>query len=387
MYSVDKPISLAAIVYLAVIGPCVFILQPGYVQGLIEYAGYDEVQAANIVAIETFAMALTTIILNFFLHHFHWHKLTYTFLALATAGNLASIFVLDQQEALMGARALAGLGFGGIISITFTMMGLSTATDRNFGFIIMAVLTYGTIGLFAMPELYHVAGLTGALVFFTAFCASGFLAVTVLPSATTELHSPQHFLADVGRHLGAIVIAAVLLYNIAIGLVWVYMFNVGTESGIEEQEVANALAVSQALGIAGAFVAVLAQDRFGRMYPLLFSIGVTSVAIYSIIGDIEGGAYWFGVCLFNFMWNMSMPYILALLSEYDSRGNFVAYGVSMQMLGYAVGPFLAGLIFASFGFDGVNATAVVLFIAAGALFVPALLAVMRKRTDARSLSG
>ena len=31
--------SIVAVLYLAVVGPCVFILQPGFVQGLVEYVG------------------------------------------------------------------------------------------------------------------------------------------------------------------------------------------------------------------------------------------------------------------------------------------------------------------------------------------------------------
>ena len=54
--SIDSPLSIWAIVYLAVIGPCVFILQPGFVHGLIEYANYDQIQSANIVTIDVFAL-------------------------------------------------------------------------------------------------------------------------------------------------------------------------------------------------------------------------------------------------------------------------------------------------------------------------------------------
>ena len=137
----------------------------------------------------------------------------------------------------------------------------------------------------------------------------------------------------------AYLLFATLLYNIAIGLVWVYLFNVGTDAGIEEQEVANALTISQFLGIAGAFIAVLIQAKFGRVLPLLFGTILGALGIYWIVGDINTTQYWFGVCLFNFMWNMTMPYILATLAHFDRRSHVVAYGVSMQMIGYATGPF------------------------------------------------
>ncbi|MCA8838141.1 MAG: MFS transporter [Proteobacteria bacterium] len=385
MHSIDSRRSLTAIIVLAVIGPCVFILQPGFVQGLIEHVGYNEVQAANIVATEMFALAVATIILNFILHRYNWRTMTSIFVAFAVVGNVLSIAVLEDFSWLCAMRFITGLGSGGLIAITFTMMGLTRSTDRNFGFIIMAVLTYGGFGILAMPALYSVIGMDGVLIIFAVICAAGALFIRDLPAASPGgADVPQTFLAAAGRHFGVILLAAVLLYNIAIGLVWVYLFNVGTESGMPEQEAAEALTISQFLGIAGAFAAVLAQVKFGRIIPLMVGIVAGAAGIYWVIGDIDGAQYWFGVCLFNFMWNMSMPYILALLAEYDTRGNFVAYGVSMQMLGYAVGPFMAGLIFADYGFDGVNWTAIVLFAASAALFVPALLAVSRQGLDGAS---
>ena len=66
---------------------------------------------------------------------------------------------------------------------------------------------------------------------------------------------------------------AVLVYNTSIGIVWAYMFLLGLEAGIAEQSVANVLTISQFLGIAGAFVAVLLQLRIGRIIPLLQHTG------------------------------------------------------------------------------------------------------------------
>ena len=64
MSDVNSRKSITAIVWLAVIGPCVFILQPGFVQGLVVYMGFDEQQAGLIASYEMFGMAATTVLLN-----------------------------------------------------------------------------------------------------------------------------------------------------------------------------------------------------------------------------------------------------------------------------------------------------------------------------------
>ena len=49
---VNSSVSLLSTIYLAVIGASVFIVQPGFVQGLVEFYGFDEQQAGYIASAE-----------------------------------------------------------------------------------------------------------------------------------------------------------------------------------------------------------------------------------------------------------------------------------------------------------------------------------------------
>ena len=106
-----------------------------------------------------------------------------------------------------------------------------------------------------------------------------------------------------------------------------------------EQSVANALTTSQFLGIAGAFLAVVLEVRLGRLLPLAIGIIGGAASIYLLVGDGDGDGdmsanrHWIGVCGFNFLWNLSMPYMLATLADFDLRGRMVVHGVSMQFIG------------------------------------------------------
>src|SRR3990167_6710834 len=94
-YSLNSAGSIAAIVYLAVIGPCVFILQPGYVQGLVEYLDFSEPQAANIAAAEMFGLAAMAVLLNFIISRFDWRRLALIFVLISSLGNLLSLGQTD----------------------------------------------------------------------------------------------------------------------------------------------------------------------------------------------------------------------------------------------------------------------------------------------------
>jgi len=196
----DEPIdvnsfrSVASIIYLAVVGVCVFIIQPGFVQGLVDTLGLTPEEAGYIASIEMWGLALTTIILNFIAHKYKWQKLTFWFLLTAVIGNLVSIGQTDVVT-LSITRAITGIGLGGMISLPFAMMGLTNNPDRNFGFLVVWVLIYGALGMFAIPMALDVIKLNGILVFLALFCAIGILLIRNLPKRAGD-HVEEEQLTD-----------------------------------------------------------------------------------------------------------------------------------------------------------------------------------------------
>ncbi|MGS2722210.1 MFS transporter [Porticoccus sp. GXU_MW_L64] len=188
--------SITSFVLLSVIGVCVFILQPGYVQGLVEYLGFSQEEAGYIASIEMFGVAASTVLMVFLSSRFSWRLLTSVFLGVAVAGNLASFSVTDFNT-LSVIRFITGMGFGGIISLAFTMMGLTRLADRNFGYVITWVLIYGALGLLVMPTAFRLVGMNGVLLFFALFSACGFFTLKHLPARASE-HVDAEQLAGTG---------------------------------------------------------------------------------------------------------------------------------------------------------------------------------------------
>ena len=371
MPDINSRQSIIAIIYIGVIGPCVFILQPGFIQGLVAYLGFDEQQAGLIASYEMFGIATTTILMSFIANRVDWQKVLYICLLICTVGNLASIGQTDFMLLSM-TRFLIGLGSGGLLSLGFTMAGLTSNPDRNFGLIVVWLLIYGAFGMLFMPTAYELVGMNGLYIFFALFCASGLLIVKYLPqSGDSAEHSAQ--IIKYSNTIKISSLSGLLIYNIAIGIVWAYLFLVGLEAGMAEQNVANAITVSQFFGIGGALVPVLLQEKAGRISPL--GIGILGGAgfIFLIIGDISSAMFWLGVCGFNLLWNLSVPFLFSVLADYDIRGRIVTYGVSMQFLGLAIGPFIAAMLLEIGGFDLVNIAGVVLFVFAALLMLPGTL--------------
>ena len=371
MIDINSRKLIIAMIYLGVIGVCVFILQPGFVQGLVAYVGFDEQQAGLIASYEMFGMATTTVLLCFISNRVDWQKVLFGCLIVSAIGNLASI---GQTDFLMLSltRFMVGLGSGGLVSLTFTMAGLTSNPDRNFGLIVVWVLIYGAFGMLLMPSAYELIGMNGLYVFLALFTASGLWFVKSLPRFG-DLVEVDKQITEYSNKTKITSLAGLLIYNIAIGIVWTYLFLVGLQAGMGEQAVANAITISQFLGIGGALAAVLLQAKAGRILPL--GIGILGGAgfISLIVGDVSSLIFWIGVCGFNMLWNLSIPYFFAVLADYDTHGRIVVYGVSMQFLGLALGPFIAALLLEAGGFDLVNISSVVLFVFAALLMLPGTL--------------
>jgi hypothetical protein len=263
------------------------------------------------------------------------------------------------------------------------MMGLTEKTDRNFGYIITFVLLYGGIGLFAIPVVFNLVGMDGALIFFTLFAISGLFFVRFVPRS-----GPEHAHVDgrddsYGWGIKSVTLTGWLGYNIAIGIVWAYLFLVGLNAGLAEQTVGNILGVSQFVGAGGAFLAVILEKRIGRTIPLMVGILGGALGIYLLLGEIAFLYYALGVCIFNLLWNVVMPYMLATLADFDSRGRMVVMGVGAQMIGTAAGPAIAAVLLGDDGdYDRVNTTAIILFVVSAFVILPGIRAQLNQPASA-----
>jgi predicted MFS family arabinose efflux permease len=142
---INRPLALAAALLLGVIGPEVFIVQPGFVQGLVEHYRFSEQQAGYVASAEMWGLALTTLMMSWVASRLDWRKLLWVSTLIVVGGNLGSLATVDPVGFAVW-RFVAGLGCGVLVSLSFTLVGLTANPDRNFGYLIAAVLTYGASG-------------------------------------------------------------------------------------------------------------------------------------------------------------------------------------------------------------------------------------------------
>ena len=369
---INRPLALAAALLLGVIGPEVFIVQPGFVQGLVAHYGFSEQQAGYVASAEMWGLALTTLMMSWLAARANWRTLLFHSTLVVVAGNLGSLGTVDPATFAMW-RFLAGLGCGVLVSLSFTMIGLSANPDRNFGYLIAAVLTYGAFGLWLMPDAFDLVGMKGLIVFFAVFPLLALPLLRFLPSCGAEQVQADVDAVDPGARYRLMALATMLGYFLAQGVVWAYLFLIGLAGGVDEQGVANGLTVSQFLGIGGALLAAAVGRRFGRLWPLSLGLLLGIVPLFFLYGRFDALQYAVAVCVYNFAWNMTHPYLLAAMASFDRGGRLVVHAVGAQMLGLAIGPAVAASVVGEDGYARVVTLGIGLFVLAWALILPPVL--------------
>ena len=366
---INSKMTLFAAFYMGVVGPEVFIIQPGVVQGFVEYLAFTEQQAGYIASAEMWGIALTTIAMTFLSGRCNWRHVISFSLVLVTLSNLASLTTTEFYS--FGAwRFLAGVGCGGLVSLSFAVIGLTDNPDRNFGYYIMWVLTYGALGLLVMPTAYSLVGMEGVILFFALFPACGLLLVRYLPTSGAGHARVEEDAVNLPVNFKALALAAMFCYFLAQGLVWAYLFLVGLSGGASEQQVANGLTLSQFMGIAGALTAALVGARFGRAKPLTLAIIGGIIPLAFLFGRVEILVYTLAVCVYNYAWNVTHPYLLASMASFDRSGKVVVYAVAFQMLGLALGPAVAATVISPGDYSRVISLGMLMFALSLAFILP-----------------
>jgi predicted MFS family arabinose efflux permease len=374
---------LVAAILVGVIGPEVFIVQPGFVQGLVQNLHFDDQGAGYAASIEVWGITATTLVMTFLSHRFNWRTVITGSLLLVAVANAACIGV-HSKEVFVALRFVAGAGAGSLISLSFTTVGLTEHPDRNFGYLIMWVLLYGAIVLYLMPAAYALSGMTGVLLFFAVFPLTALPFVKMFPTGGAAAATVEADAVNLSSGLKSLALLAMFTYFVAQGVAWAYLFLIGTAGGLNEQQVATGLTLSQVAGVAGALLPALVGNRYGRWRPLTIGIVGGAVCLLFLIGQFQYLPFIFWVCLYNFFWNMTHPYLLGSMASFDRRGRVVVLAIAAQMLGLAVGPALGASVIAPGQYASVNYIAIVMFAFSWVCILPPVF-IQQQRARSRQL--
>ena len=369
---INSTMAISSAIFISVIGPSVFIVQPGFVQGLVELLNFSEQEAGYLAAAEMWGIAVTTVLLTFLTARLNWRQLILISAVLMVAGNLASLLFSDPL--MFGVtRVVVGIGAGTMISLGFTILGLTSNPGRNFAYMVMWVSLYGGLVMILLPTAFNLIGMKGLLIFFALFASLAFFFVRYLPTSAEEHLDLQKASITAPSIYRAMAVVSVFVFFMGVGAIWTYLFLIGIDSGGTEQQVANALTLCLFTGAAGAFTAVVVANKYGRIKPLVVGVLGCLIAMFMLFGAIGLAVFTLAVSVFNYAYNMTHPYLYAALSSIDGSGFIIRYAVAGQMLGTAVGPTIAASVVAPNMFINVIIVSIIFFALTLIFIVPSLI--------------
>jgi len=159
-YNINSKSVILSAILLGTVGVFSFIVQPGLVQGFVTQLGVSEAGANGLAAAEMGGIALATLVAAILSNRVNWRLLIGLSLLIATIGNLASALIMDVSH-LGVIRFLTGIGSGGIIGLSFAVIGLTDKPEKNLALYLTLLLIYGAIGLWLMPTILETIGLKG----------------------------------------------------------------------------------------------------------------------------------------------------------------------------------------------------------------------------------
>ncbi len=127
------------------------------------------------------------------------------------------------------------------------------------------------------------------------------------------------------------------------------------------------------MGVAGAFSAAMLGAKLGRIGPLSISILGTLAPLFFLFGTITPLMFALVVCLYNYAWNLTHPFLLAAIASFDPSSRLIVYAVAAQMLGLANGPWIAAKVYSDASYDNVIWLGIILFAISLIFILPAIL--------------
>jgi hypothetical protein len=380
---VNAPATVLSAIFLGTVGVIAFIVQPGLVEGFVTILKLPPTRADDLAGVEMLGVALATVLVSLIGERVSWRYLTAAALAVGAGADLASA-VLAGSPALFAARFAAGLGHGAIISLSFTFVGLTAHPARNIALYLVALLSYGAIGLWALPTVLADLGFAAAFLFFAAVTALGAVTLGHLPHASSARQTAGPGAAALPLLPIVVVLCGVLSYNIAQGIAWANLGLIGTSLGIAEQPVANDLFISQVLAVGGALVAVVLAASPRQMLLIACGIAGGAASIGALTVLHSAAAFLAAVCGFNMLWNFVLPFILSAVGDLDPRGRMISWAVALQMIGLGLGPIISAGVVGQDGFRLVELVCVGFFLASLVLLLGPLAAANRSYHPAKS---
>jgi len=339
------------------LGAAAIILMPMLVGGLIDDFGFSEREAGYIAAAEGMGLVVASLAAALWIRKISWTKMLFIgFISTASLNVLSAN--LHEFPTLLISRFAAGMTGGTVFAVTVAALGDNKQPDQAFG---IAQVVQGALMFvaFASAPYILVKWTVSGLYYMLAFASVVMmLSLWRFPSAgAARVHTDGGDTAESYTALIWIGLVASFLFFANIFGFWTYIERVGQAAGLATETIGWALGLSQFAAIAGAGIAAVAGDRYGRTLPLLVSLVGLVTTLWLLAGQFGSFTFYLGAGLFQALFVLANSYQLGVIAKIDIKGHFLVLVTGFQGLGAAIGPAVAASLIHEGDYSQINLVA------------------------------
>lgn len=365
-YGDPAPVVVSAIA-LHMMGGLVVQMSPFVVAGLMTGLALSERDAGIVTSVELLALAATAISLAPFLSRLSYRRTGLLALLLTLIAQAASILDI-AWTALVMLRGLAGVGEGALYALSLGIVASRCSNpEKIFGY-------FQFVCAIASVALFSIGGeITAAFAHRGIFALLAGVMVIFAPLVLLVSNAPDvnvnkgPSVAGSPTLLGFLLFLAIVLYVTVSAGLFTFSGPLGQRVGLDTGAVGYILTLSSLIGLAGAGAATMLNVHWGRTLPIsAFCFGYILVVLVLCLWR-DPRAYAVAVIASAVLYYFSLPYLFGLAAALDRSGRWAAAAGSAHLLGFAIGPMLAGAMIAGAGYASLAALCVVMMMTAWGL--------------------
>lgn len=344
----NKMSIIAAACVVSALGGMMFNTMPVFLGAAADAHALSEEQIGFMATAYLLGFTLISLTAVVWVRNSQWRTVTLVSFLVAFLTYYVYLSV-ESFSVILGLQFILGICFGAVFNVALSIISDTSDPDRFMAFKLFAEIGLGAALLFILPnyvmaDVVAEEGMAGVIYAMMGLLLFASLFIPCLPvrAVTRTVDNSQ----DSGGKSWPVWLAlgALLIHFGGMTAIWAFQYEIGTNAGLESGLVGTVMSVSILISMAATLAAAIISDRFGRVKPMLFSMGLMFVGLITFTQSDTFLYFAVACCLLSVGWNYILPYQMGMVVDIDSTGRLSILMAAALTLGGAMGPGLAGMI-------------------------------------------
>ncbi|RPI46429.1 MAG: MFS transporter [Betaproteobacteria bacterium] len=348
-------------------------VMPALTGFLARNLGFTPADIGTFVSADVLGIALGTAISVRFMGLTSLRATLASGMAILLIANLASA-AAGSVTAITALRFCGGIGSGLALGACFYVYGLAHR-ERNFAAYLIGQTALAFLVIVAIPFVAAQLGWRAVFVVLGLLTIPVLMLVSWLPTAkvaaplggsraTHARRSPLPAKLWLG-------LAGTVAFFLGQGSLYTFIERIGASSGFTEEVIAHSLSIFAMVGLLSCVFVLLLGSRVTSFGALLLGVAANVLGASAVFAA-KPWLYTVAICFFYF----SLPIIatcqFGAIARADTTGRAAVYASTATFGGFALGPYLGGMLVEQLGYVGVQWLDIIMIILTAVTLVPLL---------------